>query len=93
MSAVIRLLETAITETSKTAEIQIDNTPVVNKAAVLPMAHELPWYIKEAGDTSNLYIYCLFFHHPLDLRRKMAQLDKLKGVHLQRVCVCYYQEI
>lgn len=61
VSAVIRLLQTTITETSKTAEIQINNTPVVNKAAVLPMAHQLPWYIKEAGDTSNLYIYCLFF--------------------------------
>jgi len=38
VSAVVRLLEATITETSKTAEIQIDNTPVVSKAAVLPMS-------------------------------------------------------
>lgn len=56
MSTAVRLLQTTITGTSQTAEIQIDNTPVVNKAAVLPLAHELPWYIKAAGDTSNLYI-------------------------------------
>lgn len=76
----VRLLQTTITETSQTAEIQIDNTPVVNKAALLPLAQELPWYIKAAGDTSNLYIQV--FHHPLNLGRKMTQLDKLKGVHL-----------
>ncbi|XP_016309329.1 zinc finger BED domain-containing protein 1-like [Sinocyclocheilus anshuiensis] len=56
VSTAVRLLQTTITETSQTAEIQIDNTPVVNKAAVLPIAHELPCYIKAAGDTSNLYI-------------------------------------
>lgn len=91
VSTAVWLLQTAITEASQTTEIQIDNTPVVNKAAVLPLAHELAWNSKAAGDSSNLYIQ--FFHHPLNLRGKMTQLDKLKGVHLERLCVRYYQEV
>lgn len=88
VSAVVRLLDAAITETSKTAEIQIDNTPVVSKVAVLPMS--CPGIPRQLVILQT-FIYS-FFHHFLNLRRKMTQLDKLKGVHLQRVCVRYYQE-